>query len=406
MEQPPIIDVTLSDGFRGAPNGFFAQLRGDAPSPSEPVADVPDNIILPSQPDPATPDKSAEPEDDTPAPTLKKPSELKKGIEALLGDEPAAEEKRAAEPEDEGDAPTDATTPEAKGAWKNIKKEVRELKQERERLAKELEAAKSIKDSDPIKSEAEALRRQVDELRDKLVKYDFREDPKYVSEIGKPLETAKAQIAKLAKATEIDVGAIEDAIYQSDEAKFLEKLDAAIESLPASRQAMLTNAAVQVRDLELKAVAMEQQAGEFMKAANEEKSKLTEKQRTESRAAEMRAVADLEPVLKKVAAAFSMDGEEPDAAVKAILSEAQQAPFDELGASEKAFSVAAAAMVPRMREKISYLEKQLALKDRAISRYTGAAPKTGSGAPIAATAPNAEPTSFFKTFFGKGINEY
>jgi len=404
MEPVPTIDVTLSDGFRGAPNGFFAQLRGDAPSPSEPVADVPDNIILPSQPDPVTPDKAAEPDDDTPAPTLKKPGELKKGIEALLGDEPAVEEKTP-EPE-EPDAPADATTPEAKGAWKNIKKEIRELKQERERLAKELESAKSIKDSDPIKSEAETLRKQVDELRDKLVKYDFREDPKYVAEIGKPLETAKAQIAKLAKATEIDVGAIEDAIYQNDEAKFLEKLDAAIESLPPSRQAMLTNAAVQVRDLELKAVAMEQQAGEFMKAANEEKSKLTEKQRTESRAAEMRAVADLEPVLKKVAAAFSMDGEEPDAAVKAILSEAQQAPFDELGASEKAFSVAAAAMVPRMREKISYLEKQLALKDRAISRYTGAAPKTGSGAPIAATAPSAEPTSFFKSLFGKGINEF
>lgn len=403
MAEP--IDVTFNDGFRGAPNGLFAMLRGDA-APT-PTPEMPTDVILPSQPDsvaPVTTPKAPDPEpDNTPEPTLKKPSELKKGIEALLGDEPVADDKKADAPEPD-DAPADATTPAAKNAWSGLKSELKELKQERERLAKELESAKSIKDSDPIKSEAETLRKQVEELRDKLVKYDFREDPKYVSEIGKPLENAKAQIAKLAKATEIDISAIEDAIYQGDEAKFLEKLDAAIESLPASRQAMLTNAAVQVRDLELKAVAMEEQAAEFMKTANEEKSKMTEKQRNEARAAEMRAVADLEPVLKKVAAAFSMDGEEPDAAVKAILEDAQRAPFDELGAPEKAFSVAAAAMVPRMKERITFLEKQLALKDKTIQRFSGAAPKTASGAPIAATAPGAEPVSFFKNMFNRDIN--
>jgi len=209
------------------------------------------------------------------------------------------------------------------------------------------------------------------------------------------------------KPEDIDFAVIEDAIYQSDETKFMDKLDAAIESLTPARQAMVTQSAIRMRNLELRALEMETKAGELLKISTEEKKQMTEKQRTEARAAEMRAVADLEPVLKKVAASFALDGEDADSAVKAILEDAQKTPFEELSPKDKAFGIAAAAMVPRMKERIQFLEATLARKDRAIAKYTGQSPKTNSGStPPPPKSGNEPVTSFSEAFFGKKVNEF
>jgi hypothetical protein len=403
------MEITMQDGFTGAQGGFLDMMRSDAGDVTPVATEAQPHFIQddPVQPEPTRQAPQPVAEDDTPEPVMKKPGDIKKGIDSLLGDEPEAPTKADDSAEDESDLPADATTPEAKGAWKNVKKENRELKQERERLAKELEAAKKIKDSDPIKTEAEELRKERDALRERLVKYDFREDPQYVREIGQPLEHERTAIAKLAKTADIDFAVIEDAIYQSDETKFMDKLDAAIESLTPARQAMVTQSAIRMRNLELRALEMETKAGELLKISTEEKKQMSEKQRTEARAAEMRAVADLEPVLKKVATSFALDGEDADSAVKAILEDAQKTPFEELSPKDKAFGIAAAAMVPRMKERIQFLEATLARKDRAIAKYTGQFPKTNSGStPPPPKSGNEPVTSFSESFFGKKVNEF
>jgi len=212
------MDIKMQDGFTGAQGGFLDMMRSDAGDVTPVATEAQPHFIQddPVQPEPTRQAPQPVAEDDTPEPVMKKPGDIKKGIDSLLGDEPEAPAKADDSVEDESDLPADATTPEARGAWKNVKKENRELKQERERLAKELEAAKKIKDSDPIKTEAEELRKERDALRERLVKYDFREDPQYVREIGQPLEHERTAIAKLAKTADIDFAVIEDAIYQSE----------------------------------------------------------------------------------------------------------------------------------------------------------------------------------------------
>lgn len=330
-----------------APKAPAAEAPAPAPAAKESAA------VTKPDATPAKTEKGAEKE----KPAAKAaPVPLKKGLEALVDEpaEPTASETPA--PADDSDAPPDAKTPEAKNAWSALKTEAKTLREkeaawtaEKTKLIADLEAAKKVSDADPVKKRNAELEEALKEREARLAKYDIRETDEFKRTVGIPLERALKSSHDLAKAAEVPVTKLEAAIYKPNDEEFHAAMDEILEALPVSKQHSLMAAANRVRELEITALELEQNALPALTETKAREAEAATKAKNEQRAAEMREVADSREKLLKAASYFKIDGEADDSVVDAVLAEANAVPFDELNVKDKAFAAVASALVPRMQ---------------------------------------------------------
>jgi hypothetical protein len=365
-------------------------------------------------PEPAAPEPTPTPAADTPTPeptpalqretkpvVEKEKGPLKKGLDALDDEEetPVAKEAEPAEGDKDDTPPVDAVTPEAKNAWTKSRNEIREFKAkvtaleaEKTRLAAELEGKKGLTENDPLKAEVEALRKEREEFQKEAAKWNVTKTDAYRDAVTKPLNRLSTDALGIAKRNEINEGRLIDALREPDEKLQNEKITELTEALPEREKFRLWGIADELRKVYERQDEIEANAHESLKEAQAREQVEAAERQTKNRAAEMRAVEDMKDKLLKSARYFKLDGETDEVAVKAILEEANTVPFDEQDLKAKSFSVAAAAMLPRVLRNHRALAAKLAEAEKELASYVGATPRTTQGA--VDKTPSGEPVDF------------
>lgn len=316
---------------------------------------------------------------------IKEATPLKKGFDALE-EEPEAPKET---PKEADDTPADAKTPEARNAWSAIKSEAKTLREEKSRLEAEkaeltakLEAASKISDLDPVKAEAEALRKRVEELEPVVARSEYRKSSAYINSVEKPMQEIGENASALAKVYELPESKIVDALRETDIKRQNEMLDELTENMSGRDKARLYSMADRLEQLYRLDDQLSANASQALKEATALEAQQVEKTKNERRAAEMRAVHDSGDKLRKAVSLFKLDGESDDAAVKAVLDEANAVPFDEQDVETKAFSVIAANLVPRMQRTIRASQARIKALEAEISGLASASPRTAEGETI------------------------
>lgn len=311
---------------------------------------------------------------------------LKKGADAF-----DIEEEKPAEPvakEDESDEPpADAKTPEAKNAWTKSRNEIKELKAaldaaqaEKARIESELSTKKGLADNDPVKVEYERLKAEREEWQKEAAKYRIEQTDQYKEAVTKPLQSISAAAAELAKRNEIEPEKVFDALRESDEKRQNEKIQEIADNLSERDKLRIWNMADELQKVYARQEHLEASAAEALKEAQANEAALAEKRSLEIKASEMRAVEDLRPKLAKAAHLFALEGEDAEAAVAKILTEANAVPFNEHDTESRAFSVVAATILPRLMKNYQTAVKERDSLKRELSEYSGASARTSDGA--------------------------
>jgi hypothetical protein len=121
----------------------------------------------------------------------------------------------------------------------------------------------------------------------------------------------------------------------------------------------------------------------------------TEKQKLESKAAQLRAIESDMAKIKKVAANFVYDDSPPENVIREIEQEVGATSFEDMTTEEKAFAIIASAALPKMNKTVVELRKQIAGYKKEIAQITNSRP---GGAASASNSAKGQPD-------GKGFLE-
>ncbi len=396
-------DKGLAYRSPGDPKGGFLksfhQLKSDVTAPKASVAPTEPAAPAAAVPEPSTPETkavtpAAPAKSEKPAAQPTTPAALKKGLAALDEEEaPVTPEESKTDPAD--DPPAFVTTDEGKGAWKGIKAEVRTLNREkatweteRNKLLADLEAAKKISDADPVKQEAEALKKRVAELEPIVARSEYKQSDAYKAAVDKPMRDLLTKAATVALRNKIDQSKIETALWEQDEMRQNELLDELAETLPGRDKDLLYGMANRLQELIVLDDEMSKNASVALAEANKLAAEAATRTKAERRANEMREIAESRALLEKSAKLFKLEGESEDAAIKAILDDANSIPLDEMEPKSLVDNKILSLVAPRVLRNLRSALAKITSLEAEVEGLSSASPRTSAG-----TTPGSQPAT-------------
>ena len=167
------------------------------------------------------------------------------------------------------------------------------------------------------------------------------------------------------------------------------KFDDVFEHLPRIVQNELARLDAAATDVSRRKAELESNAEQAYKELTQRESEMTEKQKTEIKAAQMRAVESDMAKVRKVAANFVHDDTPPENVIREIEQEASATSFDDMTTQEKAWAAIASVALPKMNKTVVELRKQIAAYKAEIENISNARPGgTSSGSNSAKGQPD------------------
>jgi len=340
------------------------------------------------------PQEVAAPPVEEPVPTLdlkpstpKSTTETKKGADALLGDDEEAPEADATEPEEADDTPEEIKSDKkASYKWGELRAEAKQAKvlaKEVEQLRQQLAEREKLRDADPLKQEADELRKKYEELEKEAYVWKIEKTSAWKNEVEKPINHIRESIQNIAKEYEISEDLLFDAFADGDMKSRAKKFDDVFEHLPRIVQNELARLDAAATDVSRRKAELEANAEQAYKELTQRESEMTEKQKTEIKAAQMRAVESDMAKIRKVAANFVADDTPPENVIREIEQEVGATSFEDMTTEEKAFAIIAASALPRMNKTVVELRKQIAAYKKEVGKISGTRP---GGIPSASNA--------------------
>ena len=326
-----------------------------------------------------------------------KSTETKKGADALLGDEESTEEAAGA---DEADDTPDEIKEDKKAAykWGELRAEAKQAKvlaKEVEQLRQQLAEKEKLRDADPLKQEAEELRKKYEDLEKEAYVWKIEKTSAWKNEVEKPIASIRESIETIAKEYEVSEDLLFEAFADGNMKSRAEKFDQIFEHLPRIVQNELSRLDSEATSVSRRKAELEANAEQAYKELTQRETETTEKQKLESKAAQLRAIEADMAKIKKVAANFVHDDTPPENVIREIEQEVGSASFEDMTTEEKAFAIIAASALPRMNKTVVALRKQIDGYKKEIAKIGGARP---SGAPSASNSAKGQPD-------GKGFLE-
>ena len=301
----------------------------------------------------------------------------KKGVDSLIDDEPV--EPKKADDDLLEDAPEEVKSSEKqRNAWSAIKSEKKQLAAKVAELERQLQEKSKLQDADPLKQEAETYKKRVEELEKVAAAYDITKTAAYKNEVTKPLEEVGSGLEQLASDSGVELKDLVAAFKETDPKARRAALLSVSESMSEIDRVTLIQLNQRCLGAFNRQSELEENASQALEELRSLEQQQSEKQKTESKAAEMRAVeATLEKV-RKAADKFAVTDAEKDSVVEAIAKASQESSFDELSVDDKAWAVVAANALPKMKDVVVSLRKEVAALKKEISGYAGSRASSGA----------------------------
>jgi hypothetical protein len=376
-----------------SPSAIASSDPGDFLSVINNVLDNPQEVAAPPV---ETPVEEPVPTLDLKPSTPKSTAETKKGADALLGDDEETPEADAAEPEEADDTPEEIKSDKkASYKWGELRAEAKQAKvlaKEVEQLRQQLAEREKLRDADPLKQEADELRKKYDELEKEAYVWKIEKTSAWKNEVEKPINHIRESIQNIAKEYEISEDLLFDAFSDGDMKSRAKKFDDVFEHLPRIVQNELARLDAAATDVSRRKAELEANAEQAYKELTQRESEMTEKQKTEIKAAQMRAVEADMAKIRKVAANFVHDDTPPENVIREIEQEVGATSFEDMTTEEKAFAIIAASALPRMNKTVVALRKQIESYKKEVGKISGTRPGgTSSGSNPAKGQPDGRP---------------
>jgi len=341
----------------------FANLAASSP---EPVAEGPNAFLenfaeLPSADEPAKPD-------DTPTPTETKPD---------------------ADTDTDGfpDEPPNKSSESAGNVWKGLKTELKktkaDLRAERDTKAQELAARDTelneLREKTSKLPDLEQKAAFVEEAERKIAILDVKQSREYKQAIEAPLDAIDAAAEIIAKANEVKLTDLQDAIMEADPVKRRELLRTVVADMDDVDKAEVIQMAkdtqiILAREREMSSRAFEARK-ELEAITKENETKAQEAARKTFETATENSVAELR---KRVPFAELTAGETADGVFGNVLTKAKAVNLDTATPAVKAFAAAAGILLPRVvaqyvaaQAEIKTLKARIAGENADLPRVSG-----------------------------------
>ena len=348
----------------------FDNPSGTPPEPSifDGTLDIP--LMDPEKPQPAEPVKQE------PDPAKQEP-------------EPAATEPGpVTDPDDDFPDEPPAPGDKSKKGWKEVKGELKktraELREERDKAAAELKARDEeiarLREQVVKLPDYEERAKYAEEAERELAIARFEGTREYKETVKAPMEAIEAAAETLAKANDVKVDDMLDALAQRDPVKRREMLKDIISGMDVVDQQEVLQMAKDTQQLLAKHDAMRARAVEARKEAEE----LAGKRSAEEKARAARELGEsikhtVAELRKRVPFVETAAGETADAVFEAVLKDAGATDFDNMNLSTKAYSAVAGVLLKRATKQLVHLvNENKALKAR-IEEANSAMPSVGAG---------------------------
>jgi len=371
-----------------SPSAIASSDPGDFLSVINNVLDHPQEVAPPVE----TPVEEPVPTLDLKPSTPKSTTETKKGADALLGDDEETPEADVAEPEEADDTPEEIKADKkASYKWGELRAEAKQAKvlaKEVEQLKQQLAEREKLRDADPLKQEAEEIRKKYEELEKEAYVWKIEKTSAWKNEVEKPINHIRESIQNIAKEYEISEDLLFEAFADGDMKSRAKKFDDVFEHLPRIVQNELARLDAAATDVSRRKAELEANAEQAYKELTQRESEMTEKQKTELRAAQMRAIESDMAKIKKVAANFVHENKPPENVIREIEQEASATSFDDMTTQEKAWAAIASVALPKMNKTVVELRKQIAAYKAEIENISNARP---GGTPSASSSAKGQP---------------
>lgn len=286
------------------------------------------------------------------------------------------------------DTPPGKGSEKSKTTWKELKGKATEYKTKWQESEKRITEEVSKKDSELNElrekvaklPELEQKAAIVEEAERKLAVFNVEQSNEFKTAILDPLEAIGKNAELIAKANEIKVNDLDDALTETDPAKRRELLRAVMADMDdVDKQEVLQMArdtqALLSKQAEMRAKAFE---------ARKELEAVTKENETKAQAAARKSFEtatenSISELRKRVPFVELAEGETADAVFASILEKAKATNFDGATMGTKAFAAAAGVLLPRVTKqlvasqaKIKALEARIAADNTALPSVTGA----------------------------------
>lgn len=392
---------TIVAGPAITPSATPASASPNAPPPAGPswldAIGASDNPVTTPEPAPVaaeTPAAQPKTKESTPAKPAAKAGDAKPAkteptnpLDALLSVEDAEQPETAAEGEEGGadnaadpnaEPPSgEKATPKERMKWGELRKladTVPTLTQELETVKQQLAEAKKVQEAEPLRKEAEELRQKYEEAQKHLEIHNVTRSDAYIQQIEQPWTAIRASAEELATDAGLDKEAVINALVEPDKAKRRAAITELYESLPEIDRQTLLSLSNKTKELQELDVKIRTNAAEAAKEAAAREKETTEKTKLETKAAEMRAVADVGERAAKIKHLLAGENDDPDAVMAAISSKAQETPFAELSTESKGYAAWAAAALPKATAVVAAQRKQIESLKREIAGLSAGGP--------------------------------
>jgi hypothetical protein len=359
-----------------SPSAIVSSDPGDFLSVINAAIDNPTEVAAPVETPAAQEDVSPALDLKPSTPKESKSTETKKGADALLGDEESTEE--AAETDEADDTP-DEIKEDKKAAykWGELRAEAKQAKvlaKEVEQLRQQLAEKEKLRDADPLKQEAEELRKKYEDLEKEAYVWKIEKTSAWKNEVEKPIAAIRESIENIAKEYEVSEELLFEAFADGNMKSRAAKFDQIFEHLPRIVQNELSRLDSEATAVSRRKAELESNAEQAYKELTQRETETTEKQKLESKAAQLRAIEADMAKIKKVAANFVHDDTPPENVIREIEQEVGATSFEDMTTEEKAWAAIASVALPKMNKAVVELRKQIAGYKKEIAQMTNSRP--------------------------------
>jgi|694.fasta_scaffold72332_4 hypothetical protein len=295
------------------------------------------------------------------------------------------------------DKPSGDDSEKGLSSWKEHKAELKKAREERDRLAAELKAAKeaasttSSFEAENYKKEIEDYKTKIAELSRELKTANFERSPEYVERVKKPLNGLQGDLRAIAEANDADFGKLWQAVTEPDIRKRTDSLEDLIGDFKRMEQIEVVKLAEKYHNLASEHERFQRDAESLVE--NEKARKAQEEQEFIENDLRLQKVftsktwtnfEDRHNFLKEV------DGQDDwNNHIRSARKTAAEINLDRLSVEERSSILAKASVVPFLESAISHYSTQLAKVSEAknaeiaelkkqIEGLVGASPSLGT----------------------------
>lgn len=297
------------------------------------------------------------------------------------------------------DAPEGDDSEKGISSWKEIKTELKKIKEQRDEAMAKLKVAEEEKSKiatievDSFKKEIEEYKTKIAELNRELKAANFQRSPEYIEAVAKPVSSIQADLKAIADANDADFSKLWQAISEPD----IRKRTDSLEDLTGDFKRMEQLAIVKMAD---RYHELAQQHDRFLREAET----LTEAEKARKAQAEQEFIEnDLR--LQKTFTAKTWTGledryeflreidgqDEWNAHLRNARKAASETNLDRLSVEDRSAILARAAVVPflesavahysnQLRSQVEARDKKIAELEEQVKSFVGATPSLGSTA--------------------------